>query len=281
MSATNSIQSWLDWAAQQFVDSDTAKLDAKVLLCHVLDCQMVYLHTWPEKELEGSQVEHFQGLVKQRVAGQPIAYIVGYREFWSLKLKVSEHTLIPRPDTEILVGIALQLPLPSAARVLDLGTGTGAIALALASEQASWRIAGLDKHPGAVALARENAVSLNLQQVNFLQSDWFSALEQQSFDLIISNPPYVETDSPYLHQGDVRFEPDSALTSGQDGLDDIRQIICNSRDYLAEQGWLMLEHGYQQAESIQSLFAQAGYTAVTTHNDLNNLARVTLAKFEG
>lgn len=277
MPKPQSIEASLIWATEQLADSESAKLDAKLLLCHALKCQTVYLHTWPERLLTDEQNLLFATLVDQRRIGTPIAYILGYKEFWSLRLAVSEHTLIPRPETETLVETALSLAIPPKASVLDLGTGTGAIALALASERVEWQVTGIDKQEQAVELAQRNAKTLGLEKVSFYQSDWFSAVDQTKFDLIVSNPPYVESDSHYLGEGDVRFEPDSALTSGKDGLDDIRIIIDRSRDFLADSGWLVLEHGYNQSGAIQLIFESAGFSNVQTIADLNQLPRVTLA----
>ncbi len=258
--------------------TDSALVDARVLLAAALDCQQVYLHTWPEKTLSFEQQTRFERFIDKRCEGQPVAYIVGYREFWSLNLKVSPSTLIPRSDTECLVEQVLALPLKPNTKMLDMGTGTGAIALACAAEQPSWRIVGIDKSADAVVLAKQNADLNQLPQVSFLQSDWFNALPPQSFDLIVSNPPYVEQNSPYLTQGDVRFEPLSALTSGDDGLQDIQHIAKHARAFLAQDGWLVLEHGFQQGERVSQILESNGYRHTATILDMNNLPRLTLAQ---
>jgi release factor glutamine methyltransferase len=297
----HSIAEQLALAKAQFIDSDSAALDSRLLMCHVLQCETAYLMTWPEKPLDEAQLSAFQQLVAKRKKGYPIAYLLGYRDFWSLRLRVSPATLIPRPETELLVETVLNLPLADDASVLDLGTGTGAIALALASERPKWQVMGIDKSADAVALAKQNSQLNSLPQIEFIQSDWFNALEQPQIDqrqsqqndrqdnqqkhrhklfsLIVSNPPYVEDDSIYLQQGDVRFEPASALTSGKDGLDDIRIIIGKAITFLPSGGWLVFEHGYQQAQGVQALLVNSGFEHVHSINDLNDLPRITLGCF--
>lgn len=281
-SSEHSIAAQLSWAAESIQSADpintSALLDAKILLSHCLNCSSTYLHTWPDKTVNSSQLWQFKNLVKQRCLGHPVAHLVGYRDFWTLRLQVSNVTLIPRPETELLVECALDLDLAANARVLDLGTGTGAIALALASEKKGWHITGIDKSVEAVSLANLNAKSNQLESVQFKQSDWFTELAQQRFDLIVANPPYIEQHSPWLKEGDVRFEPLSALTSGEDGLQDIRFIIYQARNYLDTKGWLIIEHGFEQGRAIRKLFQSNAYTEIKTINDLNGLARVTLAK---
>jgi release factor glutamine methyltransferase len=264
----------LKWAKAELSESDSAQQDVQVLLANVLQQSKAYLYTWPEKVLSADQLSVFQHCVALRKAGKPVAYIVGYRDFWGLRLQVSEATLIPRPETELLVEQALDLSLPAAAKVLDLGTGTGAIALALASERTNWQIVGVDSREDVVALAKQNGQRHRLQQVKWLQSDWFEKVEGR-FDLILSNPPYVETDSHYLQQGDLRFEPSSALTSGSDGLNALRHIINQAPNYLTEQAWLILEHGMDQAESVRQLMTDAGFIQITSKRDLAGHERMT------
>lgn len=271
----STIDSLLKWASEQITDSESAQLDARLLLCHVLECNPAYLLTWPEKAVEQTNVDAFSALVELRKQGHPVAHLLGYRDFWTLRLKVSPDTLIPRPETELLVEKALELPLAENAKVLDLGTGTGAIALALASEKSAWQILGADVVQPAVALAMQNGKLNQIANAQFIQSDWFDDIPPQQFQLIISNPPYVESNSEYLHQGDVRFEPLSALTSGEDGLDDIRRIITHAKSYLSTSGWLMIEHGFEQAQAIQQLMNLTGYCCVSTATDLNGLDRIT------
>ncbi|MEP0176101.1 MAG: peptide chain release factor N(5)-glutamine methyltransferase [Paraglaciecola sp.] len=260
---------------------DSAAIDSKVLLCGCLDCEQIYLHTWPEKQLTMEQINTFHHMLEKRILGYPVAYIVGFRHFWSLRLAVSEATLIPRPETELLVELALDLAFHDSIRVLDLGTGTGAIALALASENKQWSVIGIDKNYEAVKLATLNATNNQLPDVEFIQSDWFSSVEKQKFDLIVSNPPYIEINDHHLTQGDVRFEPSSALISGNDGLDDIRFIIANSVNYLNHKGWLLLEHGNEQAEIIANLLTLNGFLNVRTECDLNGQPRVSMGQLNG
>ncbi len=255
---------------------DSAAVDSKVLLAACLHKELVYLHTWPEKVLDKLQLQEFQEYVEQRSLGHPVAHIIGYRDFWTLRLKVTAATLIPRPETERLVEIALDLNLPEKTKVLDLGTGTGAIALALASEHPSWLITGLDKSAEAIALAKDNAILHNLESVEFIQSDWFSAVSRQQFDLIVTNPPYIEENNQYLRLGDVRFEPSSALTAGADGLDDIRLIVAQSKEYLAGNAWLVIEHGYQQSAQVAGILKEHGFKKIRNECDLNGLPRISL-----
>ena len=278
------IEQSLSWAKEKLSLSgvsddglhDSAAVDSKVLLAACLHKELVYLHTWPEKLLTELQMKGFKAFVEQRSLGHPVAHIIGYRDFWTLRLKVSPATLIPRPETELLVEISLGLNLPDKTKVLDLGTGTGAIALALASENANWQITGLDKHLQAVTLAKDNALLNKLESVDFIQSDWFSAVKHRKFDLIVTNPPYIEDDNHYLNLGDVRFEPSSALTAGPDGLDDIRLIVAQSKPYLSHTGWLVIEHGYQQSNQVADILRAYDFKQIRCEIDLNGLPRVTL-----
>ncbi len=249
-----------------------------MILSHCLQCSHTYLMTWPDKIIEQDIRCQYENMIKKRKAGHPVAHIVGFKGFWTLELAVNATTLIPRPETELLVEEALQLPLPDKANVLDLGTGTGAIALALASERPDWTLTGVDLRTDAVKLAQLNAQSNQLQNVEFFQSDWFSQLGSQRFDLIISNPPYVEEDSPYLVQGDVRFEPLSALTAGTDGLDDIKRIVSQASEFLVKDGWILFEHGFSQPLGVSKILTAHGFDNVMTKNDLNNLPRLTLGR---
>ena len=266
----------LQSAVQRNHLSDTATVDCELLLCHVLDVDRSYLKTWPDRELSSAVEEQFEQLLERRIEGEPVAYLIGTQGFWTLDLKVSPDTLIPRPETELLVETALELDLPRQAKALDLGTGTGAIALALASERSQWQISAVDLMPKAVQLASANCQRYEFENVEIFQSSWFAEIPAQRFDLIVSNPPYIEDGDRHLTQGDVRFEPASALVSGSDGLDDLRLLIAESVNYLADRGWLMVEHGYQQGPAVRELFRQAGFSAVETRADLNGLERITL-----
>ena len=263
----------------QLPDSPTPRLDAELLLAQALGKSRGYLHTWPEREPEASQLERFQAALARRRAGEPVAYILGRQGFWSLDLDVASHTLIPRPDTELLVETALALLPATPLQVLDLGTGTGAIALALACERPAWQVTGVDRVPEAVALAQGNGTRLQLANARFAESCWFSALAGQRFQLIVSNPPYIAAADPHLSQGDVRFEPSSALVAGVDGLDDIRLIIEQAPEHLLAGGWLLLEHGFDQAEAVRELLVQRGFAAVDSRRDLGGHQRISLGQW--
>ena len=271
------IQSLLDSA--DLPTSPTARLDAELLLAAVLGKPRSYLRTWPEHEPGAEQLAAFAALLERRRMGEPVAYILGHQGFWSLDLEVAPHTLIPRPDTELLVETALQLAPATPQRVLDLGTGSGAIALALASERRGWQVTGVDRIAEAVALAERNRQRLKLGNAEFRQSSWFDGLAGERFGLILSNPPYIAADDRHLGEGDVRFEPLSALVAGVDGLDDIRQIIAQAPRHLQAGGWLLLEHGYDQAEAVRELLAAAGFTAVDSRRDLGGHQRISLGRW--
>ncbi|MEH6688532.1 MAG: peptide chain release factor N(5)-glutamine methyltransferase [Halopseudomonas sabulinigri] len=262
-------------AQAELADSDSPRLDAELLLCHVLGKGRSYLRSWPEALPSVEQVATFQALIARRRTGEPVAYLLGERGFWSLDLHVSSATLIPRPDTERLVELGLELGPRGAANVLDLGTGSGAIALALAAERPDWQLTGSDRVSAAVLLAQANAERLQLVNAAFLLSHWFAELQGQRFDLILSNPPYIAADDPHLLQGDVRFEPRSALVSGADGLDDIRLLVEEAPDHLQPGGWLLLEHGWQQAEAVMTLLRARGFMDVNNWTDLADNPRVS------
>ena len=261
--------------------SDSAKLDSQLLLACVLDKARSYLFTWPDKILTQQELEGFKALVIRRVAGEPIAYILGIKEFWSLPFKVSPATLIPRPDTETLVELVLELyARESELCCLDLGTGTGAIAISLASELPSWQIDAVDFNQEAVILAKKNAEELQQSQVNIYQSDWFNAVaKNKKFDVIVSNPPYIDADDVNLLQGDVRFEPRTALVANEKGLADIKHIASVARNYLTSQGTIFFEHGFEQALSVRQALMELGYQKIKTVKDLNNQDRITWALY--
>ncbi len=260
--------------------SDSPSLDAAVLLCHTLGKPRSFLLTWPEKLLEATQLLAFDDVLQRRLDGEPVAYIIGEREFWSLPLKVSPSTLIPRPDTERLVEIALDKAMESQGDILDLGTGTGAIALALASELPKRKVWGIDLQSEAQALATANAKHLNILNTCFLSGSWFDPVETGTqFALIVSNPPYIEENDPHLTQGDVRFEPLSALVAKEQGLADIQHIATHARDYLQNDGWLMFEHGYDQGQAVRERLSSLGYQQVETFKDYGNNDRVTIGQW--
>lgn len=272
-------QQWLHQAALQLIQSDSPKRDAEILLGHVTQRARTYLIAFNETELTDTQLEQLSQLLSRRIKGEPIAYLVGEREFWSLALKVSPATLIPRPDTECLVEKALELLPAYSAQLLDLGTGTGAITLAIASERRDCHIIGVDIQPDAVALAQENATNLALTNTEFIESCWFSSLSGYQFDMIISNPPYIDEDDEHIHQGDVRFEPLSALVAADKGFADIENIINNAYQYLIDKGWLLIEHGWQQGERVRNIFVDKGYCCVETFRDYGGNERVTVGRW--
>ena len=281
-SSYSTIAEALQWAFSKLADtSESAHVDAEVLLLRCLSKNRSFIYAWPERQLTAEQFKSFQTMVLKRSNGSPVAHIVGEREFWSLPFLVNEHTLIPRPDTEILVETALNLTLRFNAKVLDLGTGTGAIALSLASERPKWRITAIDKVPEAVELAIANRENLNLTDVEILQSDWFSAVTHRDFDLIVSNPPYIDEADEHLTLGDVRFEPQSALTAANEGYADLFHIAEQAREHLLPGGYLLLEHGYQQAIKVRDKLISLGYQDVATVRDFGSNDRCTLGLWQG
>jgi release factor glutamine methyltransferase len=265
--------------AVELPDSPTPRLDAELLLAAALGKPRSFMHTWPEREPEPDQQAAFLRMLGRRQSGEPVAYILGHQGFWSLDLQVEPHTLIPRADTELLVETALQLLPAGAARVLDLGTGSGAIALALAAERPQWQVVGVDRIPQAVQLAERNRQRLGLENVSIAQGHWFSELSGQSFSAIVSNPPYIATSDRHLQQGDVRFEPSSALVAGADGLDDLRTIIKQAPDFLHAGGWLLLEHGFDQAAAVRALLIERGFSAVESRCDLSGHQRISMGQW--
>jgi len=272
-------------ALQQSVDvlrpsSDTAHMDANILVGHCLQKTRTWLMTWPEFVLTDEQVGELDGYVARRVKGEPVAYIVGEQEFWSLPLKVNRFTLIPRPETELLVELALERVNKKNATVLDLGTGSGAIPLALKSEHPDWQVTGLEFSQDALDVAKENADKLQLV-VSFIQSDWFENIPEQPFDLVISNPPYINSTDKHLSEGDVRFEPDTALVADEQGYGDIRRISCEAPRYLNDGGLLMFEHGFEQGVGVRRILQDNQFNEIETIKDLAGLDRVTLGCWRG
>ena len=259
--------------------SESAALEIELLLSHVIKKDRIWLKTWPDFQLKDEQVLFFNQLFDRRLQGEPLAFILGFKGFWTLDYAVNSHTLIPRPETELLVEIALSLEFNDNSKVIDLGTGTGAIALALASERPSWQIDATDAVHQALELAEFNRNMFGLTNVNIFYSDWFDSVSRHdsasSYHLIVSNPPYIDQSDPHLQQGDVRFEPSSALVAGLDGLDALRIIIEQAPKYLSPNGWLLVEHGYDQGNSVRRLFDLTGFKQIKTHADLNLQDRVT------
>lgn len=278
---TISIEKLIEYGRDKLTTcSDSAKLDAQLLLCFVLNKEQSYLLTWPEKKLPQIETDQYLALLARRIQGEPIAYIIGVREFWSLPFFVSPATLIPRPDTETLVELVLEhYGEQKNCHCLDLGTGTGAIALALASELPTWNIQAIDFSLDAVNLAKRNAKTLELLQVDIYQSDWFTNVPKGSqFDLIVSNPPYIESNDENLSVGDVRFEPLSALVANDQGLGDIKDITNKAVEYIAINGALFFEHGFEQGEAVRDILNEFGFIDIETVKDLNGHDRVTWGK---
>ena len=258
------------------LDSSSARIEVQCLLQAVLQVNRAYLLTHPEQLLSDEQQTRFTALFERRLSGEPIAYLLGEREFYGLIFKVSAATLIPRPETELLVELALQnIPQQGACSVLDLGTGSGAIALSIAHARPNAEVVAVDASTAALEVAQFNAQRLNLCNVRLLHSDWFGALQDERFDIIVSNPPYIAADDAHLTQGDVRFEPSSALVSGAHGLHDIRRICAQAKAHLNVNGWLLLEHGYNQAAQVRVLLLQSGFAGIFSAHDLSGIERVS------
>jgi release factor glutamine methyltransferase len=275
------------------LDPSSARIEVQCLLQAVLQVNRAWLLTHPEQLLDANQHARYMALLERRLNGEPIAYLLGEREFFGLVFKVTPATLIPRPETELLVELALQrIPSPSPGlsatlsrergrgrgsqfRVLDLGTGSGAIALSIAHARPDAEVVAVDASAAALEVARFNMQQLNLGNVRLLHSDWFGALQGERFDVIVSNPPYIAADDAHLGQGDVRFEPPSALISGAHGLDDIRRICAQARAHLRPEGWLLFEHGYDQAVQVRALLQQYGFGEIFSARDLSGIERVS------
>ncbi|MDQ2961943.1 MAG: peptide chain release factor N(5)-glutamine methyltransferase [Pseudomonadota bacterium] len=259
--------------------SGLVPFEAKLLLAHVMNRDRAWLTAHADAPLTREQALAYDALARRRRNGEPVAYLTGRREFFGLELEITPDVLIPRPETELLVELALTwLSNDASARVLDLGCGSGAVALAIAHERPRARIVGADVAPAAVALARRNADRLAIGNATFIESDWFHRVPRESFALIVANPPYVAQEDSHLQQGDLRFEPVSALASGGDGLDAIRAIVAAASDYLPGGSMLALEHGHDQANAVQRLLCDAGFGDVTSARDLAGIPRVTYGR---
>lgn len=259
--------------------SDSARLDAELMLCHVLGCSRAWLFAHAHDPLQPGPLREFHELVTRRVRGEPVAHLLGRRGFWTLDLAVDASTLIPRPETELLVEAALErIGEDARLRVLDLGTGTGAIALAIASERPAAAIVAVEDSAAAVELVRRNLEASGLRNVVLRPGSWYEPVAGERFSVIVSNPPYIASGDPHLDQGDVRFEPRSALVSGVDGLDDIRKIVAGAAAHLEPGGWLMLEHGHDQGEAVRALMAAAGMDEVGSRQDLAGHERISFGR---
>ena len=274
-------QHWMRDATRRLSAGESAKRDAEILLGFVTGRSRTFIMAFGETLLAASELEQLEVLLARREQGEPVAYLVGEREFWSLPLSVSPATLIPRPDTECLVEQALLRLSSSPQNVLDLGTGTGAVALAIASERPDCQLTGVDLQPEAVKLAQHNAQKLAITNARFVQGSWFTPVAGQQFAVIVSNPPYIDSADPHLAEGDVRFEPASALVAENAGLADLQTLIQHAPSHLLAGGWLLLEHGWQQAQDVQQLFRQAGYQQVATVKDYGGNDRVSLGQWAG
>lgn len=274
--ATTVSQCLADATRRIQVCSDSARLDAELMLCHVLGCSRAWLFAHAHDPLETEPLVRFRSLLARRVRGEPVAHILGRRGFWTLDLAVDPSTLIPRPETELLVEAALErLGDDTGLRVLDLGTGTGAIALAIASERPRAAVVAVEHSTAALALARRNLEASGLRNVDLRLGSWYGPLAGERFSVIVANPPYIAAGDPHLDHGDVRFEPRSALVSGADGLDDVRVIIAGAAAHLEPGGWLMLEHGHDQGEAVRGLLAVAGLLQVGSRQDLAGHERIS------
>lgn len=272
------IKQALRMASHAIAGSDTVQLDAELLLAAALGKSRTYLYTWPEQVLSPSERSYFESVLERRVMGEPVAYILGTRDFWTLTLRVNRHVLIPRPETELLVETALALVTTQEACIADLGTGSGAIALAVASERPVWKVVATDMSGDALTVASDNASQLNIVNVEFRQGSWCDALPPQLFDLIVSNPPYIDAADAHLTQGDLRFEPHSALVAADDGLADIRTLCSQAPQCLKPGGWLLLEHGWTQGPTVAAILQSSGLETVRTLKDLNGNDRVSLGR---
>ncbi|MEY4642789.1 MAG: Release factor glutamine methyltransferase [Pseudomonadota bacterium] len=272
------VQAALAAASARFKHSDSAQLDAQVLLAHLLDKNRSWLLAWSDHALTREQQLAFESLCARRERGEPVAYLLGRRGFWNLELEVSPAVLIPRPETELLVELALRLGAALVGKVADLGTGSGAVALALASERPDWQVYATELSAAAHSVATANFRRAACANLHLLAGSWCAPLPGHDYLIIVSNPPYIDAADPHLDRGDVRFEPRSALVAPQQGLADLGNIAREARDYLVPGGWLLLEHGWEQGPSVRGLLAGLGYTEIRTHRDYADHERVTLGR---
>jgi release factor glutamine methyltransferase len=279
---TASAEEWVVTAAtvsSALAMSGLVPFEARLLLAHVIDRDRAWLAAHGDAPLTRDQALAFDALARRRRDGEPVAYLIGRREFFGLDLEVTRDVLIPRPETEVLVELALGwLDKDASARVLDLGSGSGAVALAIARERPHAAVVGADISGAAIALARRNAERLGIGNVTFIESDWFARVPPERFALIVANPPYVAEEDPHLGRGDLRFEPASALASGNEGLDAIRAIVAAAPGYIAPGGALAFEHGHDQAAAAQALLRDAGFGEITSARDLAGIQRVTYGR---
>lgn len=257
----------LQYTHLALVNKDTARIDAELLLCYILRCPRTFLYSHDQDELSETAQNHLEQLIRLRLQSVPMAYILGEKDFWSHSFKLTPHTLIPRPATESLIEHIQTIKLPHQTHALDLGTGSGAIAITLANIFPNWRISATDIQAGALAMAMHNAHLLGVEHIQFFWGSWFTKLPGQSFDLIISNPPYIDKNDPHLFQGDVQHEPLKALISPHQGLKDLEWIIQNAKSHLNQSGLLILEHGYNQQEMVISLLKTYGFQNIKGHVD--------------
>ena len=274
------IKQALQQASQNLAESSpSAKIDAQILLNHILQCNTAHLLAWPEKKLNEEQISSYQQLIQQRQQGLPVAYLTGLREFWSLNFSVNNSTLIPRPETETLIEFILdKFSNRKEIKLLDMGTGTGAIAITIATEKPGWNIFASELSADALNLARHNSNSHQTNNISFVQSNWFTNIKQSDFDIIVSNPPYIANDDPHLLAGDVRFEPQSALSAGAAGMDDIEHLCRHAKKHLKKNAWLIIEHGYNQKRLVSDCFAKNGFTQIEQKQDLSGHIRMTAGK---
>jgi len=257
----------------------SARIDSQILLCHVLKCNSAHLIAWPEKKLSEEQSALYFQLIQQRKKGLPVAHLTGKREFWSLNFSVDDSTLIPRPETETLIEFILEkFGNIKKLKLLDMGTGTGAIAIAVAHEKSDWQIFASEISEQALALAKKNSTQHQTSNITFILSDWFNDINENVFDVIVSNPPYIAENDPHLSSGDVRFEPKRALTAGKTGMDDIEHLSAQAKHHLQKNGWLIIEHGYNQAQQVSDCFVKNGFEEIEQKKDLSGHIRMTAGK---